>query len=143
MSDSQRPNDAEALEKTLRADGMRLTRQRQAILSVLADTTDHPSAEDILSRAREHDSSVSLATVYRTLSALEQRGAILRNDFDGNGARYELADTPRHGHLIDLDSGDLLEFESTKIDELIDEISKQLRVDITHHKIELYGRKRS
>ena len=76
----------------LRADGVRVTRQRLAILHVLREASDHPRAEDILTRARQQDPSVSQATVYRTLAILEKAGTVQRNEFDGAGARFELAD---------------------------------------------------
>lgn len=131
------------LELELRAEGVRITRQRVAILSALANSSDHPSAEEILERSRKQDSSVSLATVYRTLSILEGRGTILRNEFDGTGARFELANKPHHDHLIDVDTGDVIEFTSPRIEELQAEIARELGYDIVHHRLELYGKVRN
>lgn len=128
------------LEDELRAEGVRITRQRVAILSALASSNDHPSADELLDRARERDASVSLATVYRTLSVLEHRGTVLRNDFDGTGARFELANKPHHDHLIDVDTGEVIEFNSPKIEQLQEEIAKELGYEIVHHRLELYGR---
>ncbi|MFB2532048.1 Fur family transcriptional regulator [Paracoccus sp. p4-l81] len=130
------------LETDLRADGLRITRQRLAILHVLREARDHPRVEDILTRARQQDASVSQATVYRTLAALEKSGAVLRNDFDGAGARYELADRAHHDHLIDLDTGRVIEFRSDKIERLQDEIAAELGYEIEWHRLELYARKR-
>ena len=121
---------------------MRVTRQRHAILSALAHAADHPTAEDLLARARRYDASVSLATVYRTLSVLEGRGAVLRNEFEGTGARFELANSPHHDHLIDLDTGAVIEFRSDSIERLQAKIAAELGYDIVHHRLELYGRKR-
>lgn len=128
------------LRHELRAEGVRITRQRVAILSALANSSDHPSAEEVLERSRKQDSSVSLATVYRTLSILEGRGTILRNEFDGTGARFELANKPHHDHLIDVDTGDVIEFTSPRIEELQAEIARELGYDIVHHRLELYGK---
>lgn len=128
------------LEEELRAEGVRVTRQRVAILSALAGSSDHPSAEEILDRARQQDSSVSLATVYRTLSVLEERGTVLRNDFNGTGARFELANKPHHDHLIDVDTGEVVEFTSPKIEQLQAEIAKELGYEIVHHRLEIYGK---
>lgn len=128
------------LQHELRAEGVRITRQRVAILSALANSSDHPSAEEVLERSRKQDSSVSLATVYRTLSILEGRGTILRNEFDGTGARFELANKPHHDHLIDVDTGDVIEFTSPRIEELQAEIARELGYDIVHHRLELYGK---
>ncbi len=126
----------------LRADGVRVTRQRVAILQVLRDASDHPGAEDILARARVIDPTVSLATVYRTLSVLEKAGTVLRNEFGGAGARYELASAAHHDHLIDLDTGAVVEFRSDQIERLQAEIAAELGFDIEWHRFEIYGRRR-
>jgi len=128
-------------EPDLRADGVRVTRQRLAILQVLREASDHPRAEDILTRARQHDPSVSQATVYRTLALLERAGTVQRNEFDGSGARFELANRQHHDHLIDIDTGAVVEFRSPLIEQLQAEIAAELGYDITWHRLELYGRK--
>jgi len=129
------------LETDLRAEGVRVTRQRLAIMQVLRQAADHPRAEDILARAKLQDPSVSQATVYRTLAMLEKAGSVLRNEFDGAGARYELAGSAHHDHLIDLDSGAVMEFHSQKIEKLQAEIAAELGYRIEWHRLELYGRK--
>jgi Fur family ferric uptake transcriptional regulator len=135
-------SDAPAHSETdLRADGVRVTRQRLAILHVLREASDHPRAEDILTRARQQDPSVSQATVYRTLAILEKAGTVHRNEFDGTGARFELADRQHHDHLIDLDTGAVVEFHSPRIEQLQAEIAAELGYDIEWHRLELYGRK--
>lgn len=131
------------LEHELRAEGVRITRQRVAILSALAGSNDHPTAENILDRARNQDETVSLATVYRTLSVLVERGTVLRNEFDGTGARFELSNKPHHDHLIDVDTGQVIEFTSPKIEQLQAEIARELGYDIVDHRLELYGRIKS
>jgi Fur family ferric uptake transcriptional regulator len=141
MTDTETPI-IENLENELRTEGVRITRQRVAILSALANSSDHPSAEEILERSRKQDSSVSLATVYRTLSILVERGTILRNEFDGTGARFELANKPHHDHLIDIETGDVIEFTSPRIEELQAEIARELGYDIVDHRLELYGKAR-
>ena len=128
-------------ETDLRVDGVRVTRQRLAILHVLREASDHPRAEDVLTRARLQDPSVSQATVYRTLAMLEKAGTVLRNEFDGAGARYELADRQHHDHLIDLDTGAVVELQSPRIEQLQAEIAAELGYDIEWHRLELYGRK--
>jgi Fur family transcriptional regulator, ferric uptake regulator len=125
----------------LRSEGVRVTRQRLAILQVLQEATDHPRAEDILLRARKQDPSVSLATVYRTLARFEKAGTVNRNEFEGAGARFELADKTHHDHLIDLDTGDVVEFHSLAIERLQSEIAAELGYDIEWHRLELYARK--
>lgn len=125
----------------LRAEGVRVTRQRLAILHVLREAGDHPRAEDILNRARQQDPTVSQATVYRTLAMLEKAGTVQRNEFDGSGARFELADRQHHDHLIDLDTGAVVEFHSPRIEQLQAEIAAELGYDIEWHRLELYGRR--
>lgn len=139
---AQGPAQLEAMEAALRADGIRMTRQRMAILKVLAESEDHPDAEELHRRTKEVDRTVSLATVYRTLSVLENHGAIHRHTFEGGGARFETADTPHHDHIIDMESGEVLEFRSDKIEKLQAEIARELGYDVVHHKLELYCRKR-
>jgi Fur family transcriptional regulator, ferric uptake regulator len=134
-------NPTQYSEAELRAEGVRITRQRLAILHVLREANDHPRAEDILARARLQDQSVSQATVYRTLTVLEKAGTVLRNEFDGTGARFELADRTHHDHLIDLDTGAVIEFHSARIERLQAEIAAELGYDIEWHRLELYGRK--
>lgn len=134
-------NETPNPEPDLRADGVRVTRQRLAILHVLREASDHPRAEDILTRARQQDPSVSQATVYRTLAMLENLGTVQRNEFDGSGARYELADRQHHDHLIDIDTGAVVEFRSPRIEQLQAEIAAELGYAITWHRLELYGRK--
>lgn len=125
----------------LRAEGVRVTRQRLAILHVLREASDHPCAEDILIRARKQDPTVSQATVYRTLAMLEKAGTVQRNEFDGSGARFELADRQHHDHLIDLETGVVVEFHSPRIEQLQAEIAAELGYDIEWHRLELYARK--
>lgn len=125
----------------LRVEGVRVTRQRLAILHVLREASDHPSAEDILSRARQQDPTVSQATVYRTLAMLEKAGTVQRNEFDGSGARFELADRQHHDHLIDIETGAVVEFHSPRIEQLQAEIAAELGYEIEWHRLELYGRK--
>lgn len=130
------------IETGLRSEGVRVTRQRLVILTVLREARDHPSADEILARAREQDPSVSQATVYRTLAMLEKSGVVLRNDFAGRGARYELVPREHHDHLIDLDTGEVVEFTSERIEQIQNEIATRLGYDIEWHRLELYGRKR-
>ena len=136
-----RPNrDYEAV---LRRAGVRITRQRQVILQVLAQAEDHPDAMEIFNRSSAIDASVSLTTVYRTMKLLEEKGAIHRHAFEGGPSRFEHADQAHHDHLIDLDTGDVIEFRSDRIEALQREIAEELGYKIEHHRLELYGRKRA
>ncbi|MCC5779957.1 transcriptional repressor [Nitratireductor sp. B36] len=129
-------------EKELRRAGVRITRPRKVILRILTETDDHPDAMEIFQRASAVDSSISLSTVYRTMKLLEEMGAIHRHAFEGGRARFEQADGDHHDHLIDIDTGDVIEFHSNRIEELQEEIARALGYDIVHHRLELYGRKR-
>lgn len=126
----------------LKKAGVRITRPRQIIVGILSDSEDHPDALEIFRRAAEIDSTISLATVYRTMKLLEGLGAIHRHAFEGGPSRFEQAGGEHHDHLIDLDTGDVIEFKSDKIERLQDEIARELGYDIVHHRLELYGRKR-
>ncbi|MEO0912814.1 MAG: Fur family transcriptional regulator, partial [Pseudomonadota bacterium] len=98
-------------------------------------------ANELHRRAQEVDKSVSLATVYRTLSVLEDQGVIHRHAFEGGGARFEAADMPHHDHLIDVETGDVVEFRSDKIEQLQAEIAREYGYELVHHRLELYVRK--
>lgn len=135
-------NRARELEEALRADGVRITRQRTALLKVLAEADDHPDAYELHGRAREIDPTVSLATVYRTLAAFEQQGLVHRHAFEGAPARFETADAPHHDHLIDIDRGQIIEFRSAKIEKIQEQIAKNRGYEIVSHKLELYCRKK-
>lgn len=128
--------------KELRKAGVRVTRPRRVIIDILAGTDDHPDAMEIFSRAVKVDKSISLSTVYRTMKLLEGFGAIHRHAFGTGPARFENAAGEHHDHLIDLDTGDVIEFKSDKIEALQDEIARSLGYDIVHHRLELYGRRK-
>lgn len=119
-----------------------MTRQRAAILKILAEAEDHPDASELHRRAKEIDATVSLSTVYRTLSALEQQGVVQRHAFENATARFETADAPHHDHLIDIETGAVIEFRSDKIEQLQAEIAAELGYDLVRHRLELYCRKR-
>ncbi|GCA53291.1 ferric uptake regulation protein [Sinorhizobium sp. KGO-5] len=140
MSESK--NRIEELEGILREGGVRVTRQRAAILKILAEAADHPDASELHRRAKEIDATVSLSTVYRTLSALEQQGVVQRHAFENATARFETADAPHHDHLIDIETGAVIEFRSDKIEQLQAEIAAELGYDLVRHRLELYCRKR-
>ncbi|SFJ13643.1 Fur family transcriptional regulator [Aerobium aerolatum] len=129
-------------EAALREAGVRITRPRRVILGILADMGDHPDAMEIFQRAVAIDSGISLSTVYRTMKLLEGIGAIHRHAFAGGPSRFEPAVGEHHDHLIDIDTGDVIEFQSDKIEELQNEIAHRLGYEIVHHRFEIYGRKR-
>lgn len=129
-------------EEDLRKEGIRITKPRKVILKILTQACDHPDAMEIFKRAVKIDANISLATVYRTMKMLEDLGAVHRHAFEGGPARFENADAEHHDHLIDLDTGDVVEFHSERIEQLQQQIADELGYDIEHHRLELYGRKR-
>ena len=129
-------------EQRLRDEGVRITRPRRAILQILSQAADHPDAMELFRRALAIDPTISLSTVYRTMKLLGDMGAIHRHAFEGGPSRFEHAGGEHHDHLIDIETGDVIEFKSERIEQLQDEIAKSLGYDIVHHRLELYGRKR-
>ena len=132
---------AEQLEKALRAAGVRLTRQRVALLRVIAASEDHPDAAELHRRAEAAGAGVSLATVYRTLTTLQAQGVIDKLEFQGEPARWEAADQSHHDHMIDVDSGEVIEFTNDRIERLQAEIAAEMGYELVHHRLELYVRK--
>ena len=128
-------------EGQLRDAGLRMTQQRRLILRVLAEADDHPDAKGIFTRAFAHDPTLSLSTVYRTMKLLEMRGAIERHAFEDGVSRYEHADQEHHDHLIDVETGQVIEFSSDAIEELQRRIAAELGYELVRHRLELYGRK--
>ncbi len=128
-------------ETLLRQAGLRITRQRRIILEILSETEGHPDASEIFRQAQIADGRISLATVYRTMKALEENGAIQRHAFGDGPARFEHAHCDHHDHLIDVDSGEVIEFSSARIELLQEEIAARLGYEIVHHRLELYCRK--
>lgn len=131
------------LEKRLVEAGQKMTEQRRVILKVLGDSKDHPSVEDVYSRAKEQDDSISPATVYRTLGLLDELDLVIRHEFHGadeNHARYEV-NWDHHHHLIDLDTGKVIEFQNDELERLKEKIAEELGYELIDHRLELYGKK--
>jgi Fur family ferric uptake transcriptional regulator len=131
----------EKMSSALRKAGIRVTRQRIALLGVLAEADDHPDAVELHERAKAVEPSVSLATVYRTLSVLEQEGVVHRHAFQGGGARFETTHEAHHDHILDIETGEVIEFQSDKIEQLQEAIARELGFEVVHHRLELYCRK--
>lgn len=121
--------------------GLRLTEQRRVIARVLEDGTDHPDAEELYARAASLDAGISLATVYRTLKLFEDEGILAKREFGDGRARYEIADRAHHDHLIDMESGEVIEFVDAEIEALQEKIAKRLGYRLVGHRLELFGRK--
>jgi Fur family ferric uptake transcriptional regulator len=128
-------------EATLRDAGLRITKPRRIILQILGETDGHPDAARIFQKAAAMDSRISLATVYRTMRALEDSGAIQRHAFGDGPARFENAGEDHHDHLIDMETGQVIEFSDPRIEALQEEIARRLGYELVHHRLELYGRR--
>lgn len=127
------------LEKICVAKGMRMTDQRRVIARVLSLASDHPDVEEIHRRAMEIDSRISVATVYRTMRLFEEAGVVERHDFQDGRSRYEEASDDHHDHLIDLRSGQVIEFVNEEIEALQHKIAEQHGYKLLSHRLELYG----
>lgn len=119
--------------------GLRITGPRRVIVQVLENAADHPDVEELYARVAQVDDSVSLATVYRTLKLLEENGILERRVFDDGRARYEDADRDHHDHLIDVSTGEVIEFVDPEIEALQEKIARRLGYELIGHKLELYG----
>lgn len=120
--------------------GLKMTGQRRVILKVLDEASDHPSVEDVYERAKKLDDSVSIATVYRTLSLLDELDLVIRHEFQEGYSRYEV-NWDHHHHLIDLETGEVVEFQNTELERLKVKIAHELGYDLVDHRLELYGKK--
>ncbi len=129
------------IEKKCAERGLRMTDQRKVIAKVLSEATDHPDAEELYARASKIDSNISLATVYRTVRLFTEAGIIETHDFRDGRARYEAADVDHHDHLIDVTSGEVIEFVDEEIEELQKRIAAKLGYELVDHRLELYGKK--
>lgn len=118
---------------------IKLTKQRLAIVSLLLESKDHPSAESLYESALKVTDRVSLATVYRTLSLLEMCGVVVRHDFGDKGARYEIFPDQHHDHLIDMNTGKIIEFQNEEIEILKRKIARDLGYDLVDHRLELFA----
>ncbi|PJK29797.1 ribosomal-protein-alanine N-acetyltransferase [Minwuia thermotolerans] len=119
--------------------GMRMTEQRRIIARVLSESEDHPDVEQVYQRASEVDENISIATVYRTVRMFEEANILERHDFGDGRARYEEAPVEHHDHLIDVNSGEVIEFRNEQIEELQRVVAEQLGYRLVGHRLELYG----
>ncbi len=121
------------------AKGLRMTGQRRVIARVLQESEDHPDVEELYSRASAVDSGISIATVYRTVKLFEEAGILERLEFGDGRARYEDAERDHHDHLIDVQSGEVIEFVDPEIEALQERIAAKLGYQLKGHRLELYG----
>ncbi|WP_370252157.1 Fur family transcriptional regulator [Nioella sp.] len=129
----------ETIEQRCEAKGLRMTEQRRVIARVLEDSSDHPDVEELYARASAQDPNISIATVYRTVKLFDEAGILEKLEFGDGRARYEDADRDHHDHLIDINSGEVIEFVDPEIEALQEKIAEKLGYRLKGHKLELYG----
>ncbi|MDJ1304905.1 MAG: transcriptional repressor [Candidatus Midichloria sp.] len=134
---------ASKLELICQATNIKMTPQRKVIAEVISNSSDHPDVEEIYKRANLIDPNISLATVYRTVSLLELHNLLKKLEIGDGKARYEAnySNTRHHHHLIDVDSGEILEFADDELEQLKEKIAKKLGYELIEHRLELYGKK--
>ena len=132
-------SEPSALENKAQESGMRMTEQRRVIARVLAESDDHPDVEEVHRRSVEMDAAISIATVYRTVRLFEEAGILSRHDFGDGRARYEPVSDGHHDHLIDIQSGQVIEFSNEDIERLQAEVAEKLGYRLVDHRLELYG----
>ena len=130
---------ASAIEKLCIEKNMRMTDQRRVIARVLSDAEDHPDVEEVYKRSTNIDNQISIATVYRTVRLFEEADILERHDFRDGRSRYELVTESHHDHMIDIESGEVIEFVDDEIEQLQKAIAKKLGYKLIDHRMELYG----
>jgi len=128
------------LEEQCSKAGLKMTGQRKVIIKVLSAAEDHPSVEDVYDRAKKVDKSISIATVYRTLGLLDELDLVIRHEFQEGYSRYEV-NWDHHHHLVDLETGKVVEFQNEELEALKIKIAKDLGYELIDHRLELYGKK--
>jgi len=126
------------IERLCDEKGLRMTEQRRIIARVISDADDHPDVEELYARASGIDSHISISTVYRTVRLLEEAGILERHDFKDGRSRYEESTEHHHDHLIDLQSGEIIEFVDEEIERLQERIADKLGYKLVDHRLELY-----
>jgi len=126
------------IEKLCAEKGLKMTAQRRVIARVLSEAEDHPDVEELYRRASKIDNAISIATVYRTVRLFEEANILERHDFRDGRSRYEEVTEEHHDHLINIETGDVIEFQNEEIERLQREIAKKLGYDLVDHRLELY-----
>ena len=121
--------------------GVRLTEQRKLVAKVMSESKDHPDVDELHKRVNKLDSKISIATVYRTVKLFEESGIVAKHDFKGNKARYEQTTREHHDHLIDINTGEIMEFVNDDIEKLQKKVAEKLGYKLVDHRLELYGSK--
>ncbi len=133
---------SETIEQKCLAKGVKLTDQRKIIAKIMSDSQDHPDVDELYKRASKIDSKISIATVYRTVKLFEEAGIVAKHDFKGGKARYEELNEGHHDHLIDIKTGEIIEFVDEEIENLQKKVADKYGYKLVDHKLELYGIKK-
>mgnify|MGYP001162338832 FL=1 len=133
----------DTLEELCKKRGVRLTEQRKVIAQVMTSSSDHPDVDELHKRVNKLDSKISIATVYRTVKLFEEAGVVSKHDFKGGKARYEKSPEEHHDHLIDVNSGEIIEFVDEDIELLQKKVADKLGYTLVDHRLELYGTKKN
>ena len=132
---------SETIEQKCIAKGVKLTDQRRVIAQVMSESSDHPDVDELYNRVSKIDPKISIATVYRTVKLFEEAGIIERHDFKEGKSRYEPLTEEHHDHLIDIKTGEIIEFVDKDIEELQKKVAEKLGYKLVDHKLELYAQK--
>ena len=132
----------ETIEQKCISKGVKLTEQRKIIAKVMSESNDHPDVDELYNRVSKIDSKISIATVYRTVKLFEESGIVAKHDFKGGKARYEELSESHHDHLIDIKSGEIIEFVDDEIEKLQKKVADKYGYELVDHKLELYGVKK-
>ena len=133
---------SETIEKKCIAKGVKLTDQRKVIAKVMSESDDHPNVDELYKRVSKIDSKISIATIYRTVKLFEEAGILAKHDFKGGKARYEELNEGHHDHLIDIKTGEIIEFVDDEIEKLQKKVADKHGYALVDHKLELYGIKK-
>ena len=131
------------IEQKCIAKGVKLTDQRRIIAKVMTESQDHPDVDELYNRVSKIDSKISIATVYRTVKLFEEAGIVAKHDFKGGKARYEQLNESHHDHLIDIKTGEIIEFVDDEIEKLQQKVAEKYGYKLVDHKLELYGIKKN
>ena len=132
----------DTIEQKCVAKGVKLTEQRKIIAKVMSEANDHPDVDELYTRVSQIDSKISIATVYRTVKLFEEAGMVAKHDFKGGKARYEELSESHHDHLIDIKTGEIIEFVDDEIEKLQKKVADKYGYELVDHKLELYGIKK-
>ena len=130
------------IEQKCISKGVKLTGQRKIIARVMSEAEDHPDGDELYKRVTKIDSKISIATVYRTVKLFEEAGILAKHDFKGGKARYEEISESHHDHLIDIKTGEIIEFVDEEIEKLQKKVAEKYGYTLVDHKLELYGVKK-